>query len=307
MKTLAGITAGTFAEAYGGLREGLLDAPECAPRGDRIKELTAVNLMVADPRSILCYHPKRGFNVAFGVAEGIAAIAGVNSVKMSSFFSPNAAQFSDDGVTFNGAYGPRVAPFLGRLVAKIKADPDSRQAMVNVFTSGDSYERQTRDVPCLAGFHLLLRDNGLQMHVNMRSNDFFWGLPYDALHMVMIQMAVAHELGVKLGPYFHSASSMHVYERHFGWLEEMDSFQPVRLPELGLGLEAYQSLGWLVSTLAEFAKTRHWDPGLPTMGPLSGAFLVDLLWSFFEYKTGQSQNGLGKDQWAERLAYWLRK
>jgi thymidylate synthase len=48
----------------------------------------------------------------------------------------------------------------------------------------------------------------------MRSNDAFWGLPYDVFLFTMLQELFAAELNVELGRYHHSVGSLHLYQKH---------------------------------------------------------------------------------------------
>ena len=55
----------------------------------------------------------------------------------------------------------------------------------------------------------------LNMHVYMRSNDIVWGTPYDVFVFTTIQKVFANTLGIPVGKYYHTATSLHMYERDF--------------------------------------------------------------------------------------------
>jgi thymidylate synthase len=60
----------------------------------------------------------------------------------------------------------------------------------------------------------------LCMKVQMRSNDIFYGLSYDAPFFAFVQQTVWHWLrntyeNLQLGDYYHCADNIHYYEAHF--------------------------------------------------------------------------------------------
>jgi hypothetical protein len=65
-----------------------------------------------------------------------------------------------------------------------------------------------------------IRKDHLEMKVQMRSNDIFFGLTYDAPWFSSIHQSMYLNLkqvypDLKLGVYYHSADNIHFYERHF--------------------------------------------------------------------------------------------
>ena len=52
------------------------------------------------------------------------------------------AKFSDDGIMFRGAYGPKVVEQLGYVTQNLLSDPDSRQAVININNETDVFKRQ---------------------------------------------------------------------------------------------------------------------------------------------------------------------
>ena len=45
----------------------------------------------------------------------------------------------------------------------------------------------------------------------MRSNDVWFGLPYDIVYFTFLQKYIAYRLGVRYGTYTHFVGSMHMY------------------------------------------------------------------------------------------------
>ncbi|NCD07479.1 MAG: hypothetical protein EOL97_15325, partial [Spirochaetia bacterium] len=143
-------------------------------------------------------------------------------VKYFSKFNKNIAQFSDDGEHLYGSYGYRIADYISPIVKKLKMDPASRQIILPILRIEDVI-KDTKDIPCTLTFQLLLRDDKLNMIVNMRSNDIIWGLPYDVFSFTNFQQVVANELGVKLGWYCHRPGSFHIYSTHYELFEKISN------------------------------------------------------------------------------------
>lgn len=71
------------------------------------------------------------------------------------------------------------------------------------------------------------------MHVTMRSNDVFRGLPYDAWMFSNAQHAVAYALGVEVGAYYHTAFSLHAYiDKDLDKLKALHSYDMAASPPM---------------------------------------------------------------------------
>lgn len=227
----------TQSEAWRDVVAGLLSAPRIAPRGLPVREMPErTTVVIARPQAGFVEVEGRDLNYVILAAEGMALV-GQTSVPEAivdrvAAFVP----FMDDGV-FWGAYGPRVAGDLGKMVALMKEDPDTRQAVLSLYDSGRDLARGVKDVPCTVAIQFFLRDRvddlfssvdhalseragveprkRLDMWVVMRSNDAWLGLPYDLGQFSLLQCAVAGALDARIGTYTHSVGSMHLYERNY--------------------------------------------------------------------------------------------
>jgi hypothetical protein len=68
--------------------------------------------------------------------------------------------------------------------------------------------------------NFFIRNNQLNMKVQMRSNDVFYGLTFDAPFFAFVQQHVYLWLKdtypeLNLGVYYHCSDNSHFYERHF--------------------------------------------------------------------------------------------
>lgn len=218
-----------IAEIYQFLRSRLLNAPIISPRGIKTKEILVPRIVLTNPRNRFMYHPNRTYNLPFNIVEFLFMVTGANSVKYLEFYNPNVSQFSDNGLTFYGAYGTRIAGYFTSLIKKLKSDINTRQAVLSIYNSADMII-DTKDVPCTLALNFMIRDNKLDLITYMRSNDLFWGFQYDVVNFTLIQELIANELGIDVGNYYHIPTSLHVYEKHFGLLEDIPKMDLIETP-----------------------------------------------------------------------------
>jgi thymidylate synthase len=207
------------AEHLDGLWRSVIDGlthegEETAPRGMKVRELRAVTLLLRSPAKNVLISSGRKLNYHFMVAEFLWMLFGHDDVATISAYNTQIAQFSDDGVTFFGAYGPRIKDQLATVIDRLQADPDTRQAVLELWQP-KALRTSTKDVPCTLTWQFFIRDGALEMHVHMRSNDAWLGMPYDIFNFTQMQRLVASKLGIPCGCYVHHVGSMHLYEKHY--------------------------------------------------------------------------------------------
>lgn len=236
----------------------------CAPRGSKIKEELVVTLQLNDPRHRLIKSFARDPSYAFGVGEFLWYWQGKNDLKTMLYYNRRMASFSDDGEHLNSAYGLRLMgkkywihgddPVSQWETCKktLIDDPDSRRAVMLINDQVDQRAATyvgSKDVPCTLSLQFFIRYGMLYLHANMRSNDVIWGLPYDLFSFTLLQECMMLELresmsSLELGSYFHTAGSMHVYERHFLMADRIvDEYVSRSLEEQHGPMEPISSLG----------------------------------------------------------------
>ena len=113
------------------------------------------------------------------------------------------------------------------VLCTLKKDSDSRRAIM-IYTRPtmhtDFRARGKNDFICTNTVQYFIRKNRLECVVNMRSNDAVFGYIYDLNWQQCVQLALKSELEevypkLSLGKIFWQAGSLHVYERHFKYLE----------------------------------------------------------------------------------------
>lgn len=163
---------------------------------------------------------ERKLHVPFLGGEAYWILSGDDTVEGIQDYNRHIVQFSDDGVKFFGAYGPKIVGQLPYVIDKLREDPQSRQAGLTIWRESPP---KTKDVPCTIAMFFNIREGKLHAHVFMRSSDAWLGLPYDAFNFTMVACAILKELnvgrlpGMLIRPGFQYLTmvSSHLYEQHW--------------------------------------------------------------------------------------------
>lgn len=144
---------------------------------------------------------------------------GRNDVAFINKFAGLWGRISDDGVTSYSAYGDIVFNRHGfnqveKIIQLLCDDPDSRRAVIN-FNVPNEHVIETKDEICTIALQFLIRDGKLNCYGIMRSNDVWYGLPYDVIFFTELTKYIAHRLNIPYGTYTHDVMSLHVYERNY--------------------------------------------------------------------------------------------
>ena len=150
------------------------------------------------------------------LGELIWYLSGNNAPEQITYYIPKYKNEIEEDGTINGAYGPRIYNLRGinqfdNVIELLKRKPQSRRAVIQLFLAEDLIT-DYKDIPCTCNIQFLIREEKLNMYVQMRSNDVFVGLPHDVFAFTMIQEILAKKLGKKLGVYKHYTTSLHLYE-----------------------------------------------------------------------------------------------
>lgn len=258
-------------DGYLTLVEEVLKGDEVSPRGQRTKECLASSFTVLDPTKAVPVGVGRKLNTALGAAETAQLIAGVSDAAQFVAVAPNYADFVERG-RLHGGYGPRVHSQFPGVIASLTRDPASRQAGVVIWRPYD-LATPTKDVPCTVELQYMIREGRLEAFTFMRSNDVFWGVPYDVWMFTAVQRALAHALGVEAGPYHHVANSLHAYvDRDSKYFSELHAYDgtpqpPAPIPSVGLvRYDQVPSARWesIVARMEGVVGQRNvWHRGIP--------------------------------------------
>ena len=186
-----------------------------APKVANTRELNNVKLQLTDiGRNVVSI---RGISRAYLFAELLWYFTARNDVKFIGTFASMWKRLSDDGKTCNSAYGYLMRKEYGfdqitTIIDLLKNDPDSRRAVINLNVPNENV-LGTNDEPCTIALQFMIRHEQLHCTGMMRSNDIWFGLPYDIAFFTELQKYIADELGVGYGKYTHFVTSLHMYDR----------------------------------------------------------------------------------------------
>lgn len=185
------------------------------PRGMETLELQDVTFTVNDLTKTLPTRVNRKPSLKIAAVEALQLIGGVSTPQLVVAASPNFAQFREIDGEFWGAYGVRVSAQARYVVEKLKADSDSRQAVITLWNPQMDNIEGKKDYPCTIALGFRIRRDKLNLSVTMRSNDVWWGTTYDVFQFTQLQHTIANQLGIEVGTYAHTAWSLHLYERDY--------------------------------------------------------------------------------------------
>lgn len=176
-----------------------------------------VTTVYEKPDERVVFYPDRDANPYFHFMEGLWMIAGRNDVEWISRFNASIANYSDDGVTFHGAYGYRWRKHFGFdqidiIAEQLRANPDDRRIVLQMWDPKVDLARGGKDFPCNTAIKFRIVDGRLDMTVENRSNDMIWGAyGANAVHFSMLQEYMAAKIGVSLGHYWQVSTNFHSY------------------------------------------------------------------------------------------------
>lgn len=169
------------------------------------------------PNRRVLFSPLRDANPFFHFMEALWMLDGRDDVAFVAQFNAGMVQYSDNGVSFHGAYGARWRSWfefdqLETCIKLLRQDPTSRQVVLTMWDPVQDLGRHGKDVPCNTAIYFRVVDGSLNMTVVNRSNDAIWGCyGANAVHMSMLQEYVASAVGVALGVYHQITNNLHVY------------------------------------------------------------------------------------------------
>ena len=240
--------AGDFNETYGYLNalnlqnafaaslSNIMDfGQHVTVRGSNTKELTNVKIVIRNPLQRYVFLRGRKDSVPAKCAEFLWMLAGRDDIDWLSYYMPRAPQFSDDGICWRGAYGPRIRHWNGnsRIIDQLRyvvnlltEDPTSRQAVVSIWNPKIDVD-PGKDIPCNINLQFLLRRGKLSLAVTQRSSDAIWGYSgVDVFNWTSLLQMMASWVGADVGEFHHSIGSMHVYERHYDDAKIITDYAP---------------------------------------------------------------------------------
>ena len=191
--------------------------PEPSRYGDVLVMPDPVTTTYTNPTERVLFNAKRDANPFFHFLEGLWMISGRNDVEWITKYNSSFKKFSDDGVTFHGAYGWRWRKHfkvdqLTEIIQILIKNPADRRAYISMWDPDVDLNKEGLDFPCNTGIAFRINNDALHMTVFNRSNDAIWGAyGANAVHMSMMQEYMAAIIGVDVGNYHQVANNFHAY------------------------------------------------------------------------------------------------
>lgn len=186
------------------------------PRGQGTLELTCQQSTVDMNQPVLGIND-RNMGYRFMCAEAWWILSGQNRVETIAPYAKMISNFSDDGIMYNGAYGPMIIDQLTYIADCFEKDIHTRQAVLTIWRPNP---RESKDIPCTVAINFYVRDGKLYCHDVMRSSDVWLGWVYDVFNFSCLSMWLVLALRlrgieVELGDLTLTATSQHLYDRNY--------------------------------------------------------------------------------------------
>ena len=199
------------------IKSVLSDGVKSDSRNGEVTYLNNVIIEISNPMDRHLNLEGRNNNIYATIAELFWIMSGRDTIDpFLSFFLPRAKDYSDDGETWRGGYGPRLYmdDQLQNAIEVFKTDGlDTRRSIISIYDSGLDSGVSSKDIPCNNLIHFFVVDNKLSMNVVSRSSDAIWGLfGINIPEWTFLQEYVAQQVGVELGTYTHFTTNLHIYE-----------------------------------------------------------------------------------------------
>ena len=243
---------------YNCLESIIMKGNRTPSRNGQVSSLYNVFATIDNPKSRHLGLMGRNNNIFATIAETFWVFAGEDKIdNFLSFFLPRAKDFSDDGKTWYGAYGPRLYKYnqLDDIIQQFRNEGIyTRRASFYIGTperdtkesfSSKLNSETTLDRPCnMAGDFFITPDKKLHLNMKSRSGDVLWGFGsinifewtfFQEFMLQQLKYEIDSEL--TLGEYNHHVTNMHLYD--FSGQQGYEVLN--RKLEQKLGTQNYQS------------------------------------------------------------------
>lgn len=237
--------ADTASEATYKVLKKLLNRRETPSRNGMTREFSHHTIKITgnNPYTLL---PRRKNNVFATIAETLWVMSGSNDIsRLTEKWLPRASEYSDDwddvhkSGTWRAGYGPRIRKYpkaggdfvdqVELCITRLRVDPYTRQSVITISNPAVDSIGGSKDYPCNMSLTFRMHGNSLDLYAYLRSNDMIFGFCINVYEWVFLQRYIADSLGLNVGNYYHTASSMHIYQSHYKRAQEIvDNY--IRVP-----------------------------------------------------------------------------
>ena len=185
--------------------------------GDIVGEVINAITVLENPTNNIMKNKIRKLSMKYAIGEMLWYMSGKPLLKEIQKYGSGWDRMSDNGVTVNSNYGYCIQSKYGFnqwefVKNELINNPNSRRAIIHI---KEASSKESKDINCTVCLQFFIRDNKLYLTTYMRSNDLWFGFPYDVFQFTCMQILMSMELGLELGTYTHIAGSLHFYKRDF--------------------------------------------------------------------------------------------
>ena len=180
------------------------------------KTLFNVGFYITEPLANTITNKERKWNIDYAEAEFQWYISGDRNItklgKIYGKIPPIWIKMADDEGNVNSNYGYQWKRKyqLEKVITKLRADKQTRQACISIYDGKEIY-KYDNDTPCTYAVQFTIVRDKLDMCVTMRSNDLWYGFCNDQYCFSELQKLVAKRLKIEVGVYYHFTHNMHLY------------------------------------------------------------------------------------------------
>jgi hypothetical protein len=122
---------------------------------------------------------------------------------------------------FNTFYGPRILLQLPHIIKELTDHPNSRRAVISILDKEDLLlldKDESLEFPCCDSATFFIRDNKLNVHLHMRSQNMGQVLKLDMYLWGRFTCELADRLNIETGKFTSSVVSAHTFVKDFDYL-----------------------------------------------------------------------------------------
>lgn len=222
----------TFPHVYWRAIEEVMDRPDNVkkPRGMLCREVAPLIMQFPVGRQEygLFTTPTRSTDMRYLAGELMWYYSGSNRLEDILPYSKFWRNIANEDGTLNSAYGWQLFRKKNDYgmtewrwaIRSLSMDQDTRQAVM-LLHAPRHHRQGIKDLPCTLNVNFQRRQEYLDMNVVMRSNDLWFGVPYDIPFFISLLRNACHLLDLTPGMYTHIALNMHAYEKDWPSLQAM--------------------------------------------------------------------------------------
>lgn len=299
-----------------------------------------VATVYSHPRERVIFHPWRDANPFFHFYESLWMLAGRSDVAPLAYYAKRMATFSDDGKSYNAAYGRRwrraragdphetvdQLPHIARLLEK---NSNERRAVLQIWDHAYDLGYAGKDAACNTMATFQVNQKGeVDMTVFCRSNDIVWGCyGANAVHFSMLHEYIAARANYRVGTYTQISVNWH------GYLETVGPLMEFKTPHLDEIEAPYEMTPFQPYPLSDGKLDDTWDDDvrnfvtndgrLPKVNHFKNRFFADVAWPIVQaHQIYKDYTNLGEarfhdaidaltrceaEDWATACRQWLER